>query len=334
MSGKGLKDEIRKAGANTKKTRGNGNGSSKEPMAKTNTPEPPAAHTEPSAPIAEKTMVPPPEPPAPVNPEPPAPPAEKFSPFKGAVDQKAYQAQPIDHSLAAAPEFEFQIQTPQFDTPNPATPPPPAGGGNNAPPPNSGNTGPQPAQPSGPAPVPGATQLTPQEQQQGAELLVDMVLSGYKSLHKMAAMMVEVSDEDLFEMHVEKKLDMNMRIPINDQATEFVSLREFFAEFNKQTKEALVVSDDFIQAVRGPMIRCCIKYGWYMKDEYYILFKFGEDLGIKTMMVINFKKTINKTLKTFMWVYEQQMAKQNGDQPAPPPGVEPPPPAPEGPPVE
>lgn len=331
-----IKEEIRRAGANQRKTRGTGKGKTvtpEEQMGQTNQPEPPAPQNtnQPPAPVEPPAANPPApqnttEPPAP-NPPAPVHPVERYSPLKGAVDQKTYQAPAIDPNLGAVPEFEFQIQSPQFEQgPNV----PPVNGTPTNPPTNGGPNQP-PAAPTGPAPVPGSTQLNEQERRQGAELLVDMIISGYKSLHKMAQMAVEVSDEDLFEMHVEKKLDMNMRIPVNDAATEFVSLRDFFAEFNKQTKEALVVSDEFVAAIREPMIRVCVKYGWYMKDEYYILYKFGEDLGIKTMMVVNFKKTINKTLKTFMWVYEQQQAKQNTFEPPSAPETPPAPSVPETP---
>ncbi len=297
----------------------------------------PATPPEPPTP----TVVPNPEPPAPVNPvptpepndshtpspkDPPPAPSQpqnnQFRSFAGPVDQRAYQVPPVNTGLTSQiPEQEFVIQQPKLENlnnPQQPTPTPTTGANSNTPPPS-----PQ----SPPAtPMAGFSSLNEGEKRQGAEMLTDMVISGYKALHKVGQAIVEVDDDDLLALHVDGKVDMMMKIPLSEDEQSVISLQDFFKSYNEQTKKALTVSDQFVAAVREPMIRICIKNGWYMKDEYFVLYKFGEDLGIKVMMIANFKKTINKTLKTFMFVHnrnKEEKAAETALKNPPPPQQDP-----------
>lgn len=251
--------------------------------------------------------VPPVEPPAPPVPpvEPPAPPVEPSSnvessknehqpnknhdPLSGPVDTRTYQTRQVDPNISAPiPEAEFVIEGPKIVTdPKPPIAPPP---------------GPKTAPVN---PIPGSQQLPPAEARRGAEMITDMILSGYKTAHKIAYKLVEVDDNRLINLHIDGKIDMNMRIPLNAEQTKHLVLTDFFKSFNSQAKTALTVSQQFIDSVREPMINCCIKWGWTAPEEYYVLYKFGEDIGIKVMMVAGLMKSTKQMMKMFMYAHEE-----------------------------
>lgn len=313
--------QLRNLGSTEKKVR-----PPKNPeMAKN--PEPPK---NPPAPPVEPVNQNPPPPTPPVPPAPPAPetppapepnknesqnpihqPNANYDPLSGPVDTRSYQTRPVDTTITSSiEEVEFEVKGPQIN-PNPA-------GANTGGPTTADQKPPYQAPVN---PIPGQAPLNSAEARRGAEMVTDMVLSGYKAMHKIAQKLVEVDDNHLINLHIDGKIDYNMRIPLNPEQTKHLALKDFFSNFNAQAKQALTVSQEFIDSVREPMINCCIKWGWTAPEEYYVLYKFGEDIGIKVMMVAGLMKTTKNMMKMFMHVHsenkrmhEEQMAAMRNQQ--------------------
>lgn len=143
--------------------------------------------------------------------------------------------------------------------------------------------------------------MTPAEQQQAASLGVDMALGVYDKLHLFGRMYIKVDEEEIIEMHEDDKIDMNAATVENDEDPDKeITVKDFWADFNKQVDDKFVVSDSFKAQVRPPMERLFMKYGIGAGDGMYLAFKFGEDAATKVAMLYGFKKTVGKMHEHFM----------------------------------
>lgn len=165
----------------------------------------------------------------------------------------------------------------------------------------------EPLLPPNPAMVDPKT--TPEEQRQGAEQLTDMLLGGYDKLHGIARWYCKMDEEDLQEAAMDGKIDPNMPTSLEKRdKTGMVTVEGFYQNFNKGVDQVIVVSDEFKEAVRDPLVRVCMKYGWGLSDEQFLAMKFTEDAATKVSMVVGFKKTSNKFFKLFSKQFMDQTA--------------------------
>ena len=55
------------------------------------------------------------------------------------------------------------------------------------------------------------------------------------------------------------------------------------------------------------MRRVFEKKGWGFTDEQFLMYMFGKDLGVKSMMVFGLKKQSNMMMNTFMEMQQQKL---------------------------
>jgi len=146
-------------------------------------------------------------------------------------------------------------------------------------------------------PNPALNELDNKDKKIACESLVDTFLDGYEQLHKYAQYVVKVDEDELLQRHQSGKLDLNERIPVDENGNE-MSVSEFVSQYNQQSVEALQYDQEFGYKVRPAMVRVFMKKGWGMSDEQFLMYHFGKDIAIKAGMMFQLKKTINSTLET------------------------------------
>ncbi len=271
-------------------------------MAEPKTNEPAANTVEPAqnnnpAPAVENNQTTPP--PAADNNEPAkekdfTQPNTTYKPMSGATNDRSYATPQIRNDLTEAiPEPTFMI--PKVDPTKIGT----MNGGN--PIPGSAQTAKEPILPPNPA----LNQATPAEKLFAAEQLADAMIMGYDKLHNLGRWYIKKSEEDLYEDHVEGKIDIQMSIPLDENPNgPTLNLGEFTKEFNTEVDNNFVLSQGFKDRVRPPLIRICEKNGWGMTDEQTLAFAVIEDLAGKTAMCIGMKKAYNKMYGMFAKMHE------------------------------
>ncbi len=146
----------------------------------------------------------------------------------------------------------------------------------------------------------GFNELSPDEKKLSAEKTTDLILGAYDRLHWLGRKFVSVDMDDLADEHRRGDINMNYEAFENDEDPEKgITIKEYFEDFNAQVEDEFVVTDDFKAQVRPPLERICMKRGWGASDEVFLAFKFGEDIAMKTGILIGFKKLTNKYMNEF-----------------------------------
>lgn len=149
---------------------------------------------------------------------------------------------------------------------------------------------------------PAVTELPPQDKQLAAEQLADLLLKGYDKLHWLGRWYVEISEEDLMEKVLDGKIDLDMEMPIDEEGRT-ITVGEWVETYNRQSKEALTLNQEFCDDIRPPMIRMFVKHSWGVTDEQYVAYRFGEHASTQLSILVGFKRTANKTLRLLEKVY-------------------------------
>ena len=186
------------------------------------------------------------------------------------------------------------------------TPPNPPVSGDTTPPPSGDGSIPNPNPESGTIPpigTPGGK--SPEEIRTEAEQMVKLILKGYDKLHGVGRWVGKVDDNQLMNLHMQKKIDLDYQLPLG---TKHVAVREFFAGYNQEIDENIIVTEEFKEAVTPPLVRIAIKRGWSMGDEMYVMMLAAEDLGTKMSMLIGLKKSANLILDACMQIMKAKNA--------------------------
>jgi hypothetical protein len=127
----------------------------------------------------------------------------------------------------------------------------------------------------------------------------------------------EISEGKLDKLIAEGEIDPS--IQLQTEAGE-MPIKEFAVEFNDSIKEAFLVSDEFKEKVKPPLLRVFKKRGIGMTDEQLLAYYFGTDLLAKGAQAFMLRKTANNILDSLrentMAMRENQM---NSARPQPQP---------------
>lgn len=141
-----------------------------------------------------------------------------------------------------------------------------------------------------------------EEKKRGAEMMVDGLLDVYSGIGEIAARWVEVSPMQIAKLAEEGKLDPDYLLHLE---TGQVTVSAFVDSYNRQTKDIMLVSQQFRDDVRPPLIRIFTNRGWGASDEQYVLFKFGKDIMMKAGAVYSLKSTMNGVLTALQKNYKE-----------------------------
>jgi len=167
---------------------------------------------------------------------------------------------------------------------------------------------------------PQVNQMSKKDIHDGAEKVADLILSAYRFAWTWADGKLLFDENKVMQMHREGDIDLDLPFDVAPNVT--MSMGEFIQEFNLQTKGSLVVTDDFIETVKPPLIRVLEKRGITMTDEQLLMFEFGKHaltMGLVAYQSLQVKKQMLENMKE-----QTQLLRQGAKRPTPPP---PPPPS-------
>lgn len=149
------------------------------------------------------------------------------------------------------------------------------------------------------APVnPAMNQASDAEKKAGAEHLATIILDTYEQINSWGNMFLKIPEKKIRKLQAEGELDLSIQVPTADGST--ISAGEFIEEFNNQTKDTLVVSREFKKDVKPPLVRILEKRGAGMTDEQYVLFAFGKDIAVKSVLIYQMKSTANDLINALV----------------------------------
>ena len=164
------------------------------------------------------------------------------------------------------------------------------------------------------------SQLDGKEKTMGAEMMAEMTLDIYEKGCFYLGKLPEISEAKIDKLIAEGEIDPN--ITLQTEAGN-MPIKEFAVEFNDSIKEAFVVTDEFKDKVKAPLIRVFKKRGIGMTDEQLLMYYFGTDIATKGAQAFMLRKTTNSILDSLkentMAMRENNMRNARPEPPRPEP---------------
>ena len=164
------------------------------------------------------------------------------------------------------------------------------------------------------------SQLDGKEKTMGAEMMAEMTLDIYEKGCFYLGKIPEISETKIDKLIAEGEIDPN--ITLQTEAGN-MPIKDFAVEFNDSIKEAFVVTDEFKDKVKAPLIRVFKKRGIGMTDEQLLMYYFGTDIATKGAQAFMLKKTTNSILDSLkentMAMRENNMRNSRPEPPRPEP---------------
>jgi hypothetical protein len=212
---------------------------------------------------------------------------DDFSPLDAPVKQRAYTQHKLDPTQVMADLEEPTFQRPSFED-------------------LDGTTQEEASEPERPF-NPSYSELDGKEKTMGAEMMAEMTLDIYEKGCYYMGKIPEISESKIDRLIAEGEIDPNIQLQTEAGA---MPIKDFAVEFNDSIKEAFVVSDEFKEKVKPPLIRVFKKRGIGMTDEQLLAYYFVTDLGAKGAQAFMLKKTTNSIIDSLK---ENTMAmRENG----------------------
>lgn len=157
--------------------------------------------------------------------------------------------------------------------------------------------------------------LSPEEQKQASEMLVDGLLGLYRQLNDLGAWATKVSDDQITEWILDEKLSEDTVVPYGSE-NKRVTVKEFYKEFNDSVAEAAHIPPDHFDSVRASMIREFVRRGWGITDMQNIIQFFVRDFTMRAanFYVLKRQNTINTKLMFKLWEQQKEILKNQNKQ--------------------
>jgi hypothetical protein len=166
---------------------------------------------------------------------------------------------------------------------------------------------------------PSYNELDGKEKTMGAEMMAEMTLDIYEKGCFYLGKIPEISEGKIDKLIAEGEIDPSIQLQTEAGA---MPIKEFAVEFNDSIKEAFLVSDEFKEKVKPPLIRVFKKRGIGMTDEQLLAYYFVTDLGAKGAQAFMLRKTTNSIIDSLrentMAMRENQMNNVRPEQQAQP----------------
>lgn len=134
------------------------------------------------------------------------------------------------------------------------------------------------------------SELDGKEKTMGAEMMAEMTLDLYSTGCNFLGKFPQIGEAKLEGLIAEGEIDPNITLQTESGN---VPIREFAKEYNESIKDAFVVTDEFKEKVKPPLIRVFKKRGIGMTDEQLLMYYFGQDIAVKGIQAFTLKKTAN-----------------------------------------
>lgn len=198
---------------------------------------------------------------------------DDFSPLDAPVKQRSY----TQHKLGDLEEMG-ELEEPTFERPSFAD--------------LDGEEEETSAEPERPFNQP-YSELDGKEKTMGAEMMAEMTLDIYEKGCFYMGKIPEISESKIDKLIAEGEIDPSIKLQTEAGA---MPIKDFAVEFNESIKEAFVVTDEFKDKVKAPLIRVFKKRGIGMTDEQLLMYYFGTDIATKGAQAFMLRKTTNSII--------------------------------------
>jgi hypothetical protein len=227
---------------------------------------------------------------------------DDFNPLDEAVNEKEY----TKHNVRVNPnDFNKPIPEPSF------TPPPMTGMLNEKDKPKDI----KPKEPFNPQ----AKDMSSKDKKLASKRVADMLMTAYKWANKFADNSLQFNERKVSKLVSDGQLDLNAQVPISP--TDVVSAGEFIQEYNEQSKDTIVVTQEFEDEVMPVLIDVLEEEGITMTKKQELAFLIGKDVAVKSFMAyqsFGVKKDMLKMMVEFSKVNQQSyVAPSPAPAPAP-----------------
>jgi hypothetical protein len=223
--------------------------------------------------------------------------SDDFSPLDAPVKQRSY----TQHKMGDVQDMG-ELEEPSFERPSFAD--------------LDGTAEEESAEPDRPF-NPSYSELDGKEKTMGAEMMAEMTLDIYEKGCFYLGKIPEISEAKIDKLIAEGEIDPSIQLQTEAGA---MPIKEFAVEFNDSIKEAFLVTDEFKEKVKPPLMRVFKKRGIGMTDEQLLAYYFITDLGAKGAQAFMLRKTTNSVIDSLkentMAMRESQM---NNARPQPQP---------------
>lgn len=198
---------------------------------------------------------------------------DDFSPLDAPVKQRAYTQHKMDDSQVMADLEEPSFERPSFSD-------------------LDGSDEEEASEPERPF-NPTYNELDGKEKTMGAEMMAEMTLDIYEKACFYMGKIPEISEAKIDKLIAEGEIDPSIQLQTESGQ---MPIKEFAVEFNDSIKDAFVVSDEFKEKVKPPLMRVFKKRGIGMTDEQLLAYYFVTDLGTKGAQAFMLRKTTNSVI--------------------------------------
>jgi len=139
------------------------------------------------------------------------------------------------------------------------------------------------------------SELDGKEKTMGAEMMAEMTLDMYSTGCSFLGKVPQISEGKLDKMIADGEINPDITLQTESGN---LPIKEFAVEYNESIKEAFVVTDEFKEKVKPPLIRVFKKRGIGMTDEQLLMYYFGQDIAVKGIQAFTLKKTANNILES------------------------------------
>lgn len=139
------------------------------------------------------------------------------------------------------------------------------------------------------------SELDGKEKTMGAEMMAEMTLDLYSTGCSFLGKIPQISESKLDQLIADGEINPDITLQTESGS---LPIKEFAQEYNESIKEAFIVTDEFKEKVKPPLIRVFKKRGIGMTDEQLLMYYFGQDIAVKGIQAFTLKKTANSILES------------------------------------
>lgn len=210
---------------------------------------------------------------------------EEYNTFAGNVKPRGEHANiKTDPSIKEVPEYSPPLNPPLSKEPS------------------------KPVLPSNPA----INDLSAGDKEKAAAALVDVILNLWTFIKMAAGSKAGINIDKIKDLAAQSKIDLNAQIPIG--GNEYVSLSQMIESFNAQVPNGFIVTDEFKNKVREPMIREFVKRGIGLTDLQLLSVYWGIEIATTGWNFWDMKKQGNKIIENQIELFK--LLKENQQKPS------------------
>ena len=130
---------------------------------------------------------------------------------------------------------------------------------------------------------PAVVDLPPEEKKQAVENMADFAIALYEKLNALGYKLIEIKENKLLEMALRGEIELDAKIPTGEN--QFITVNEFVKDYNSQAEKIMVVSNEFKQSIKPPLMRILMRRNWGMSDEQTVILILVNDAAAKIAMM-------------------------------------------------